>query len=203
MTTNLTMYRAQPLLLILQTDHNRVDPSSHAPTATTAAYTLPLLFAKRSFGAIGSGWLSLRLNKEPPDDVPVVQFIGVGEPNSSASPRQLANITRSESVSRGSESNRGAGGCQLNMMMIEKEKDGNLEEIKNSGSLNEDDNCIICSPGKVWGGQSVVLQRRPYDKQPFVFRPKGRRHPCWLVCGACLRCVCVESVSRSVDRADR
>lgn len=92
--------------------------------------------------------MSIRLNKEPPDDAPVVEFVGVGEPNASASVRPLDHITQNESASRGSESDRGAGGLQPDIMTAEEERDEDLEKIKNSGSLSEDDNCIICLSGE-------------------------------------------------------
>lgn len=91
----------------------------------------------------------MRLNKEPPDDYPVVEFVAVGATSTSAavSPR----------VVRGG-GDAGAGGsartAPLTADVDGHEDDEDLRKIKNSGALTEDDNCVVCLSGEIaWTGQ--------------------------------------------------
>eukprot|EP00752_Nemacystus_decipiens_P003286 g3041.t1 len=91
--------------------------------------------------ADGSGWLSMRLNKEPPDDVSVVEFVGLG--GAAVSPRVRryggdAGAGVSMSTVPMAPPHAEAGG---------REEDEDLRKIKNSGALTEDDNCVVCLSG--------------------------------------------------------
>lgn len=76
----------------------------------------------------------MRLNKEPPDDIPVVVFAGLAgtSPTLALSPR-VAGGDRGAGVPLPTAPP--AGG---------REEDEDLRKIKNSGALTEDDNCVVC-----------------------------------------------------------
>ncbi|CAM9277747.1 unnamed protein product [Hapterophycus canaliculatus] len=115
----------------------------------------------------GSGWLSMRLNKEPPDDSAVVEYAGLGEDNHSASvvplPRLAGTSMSREYFARtlsgsGGGGDAGAGGNAGREasaptapagkeMEGTNEEDEDLRKIKNAGELGEDDNCVVCLSG--------------------------------------------------------
>ncbi|CAN0109949.1 unnamed protein product [Scytosiphon promiscuus] len=108
----------------------------------------------------GSGWLSTRLNKEPPDDAPVVEYAGLGEANSSAAVvplsshpgamheiRDFFRTPSGGSRGGGGGGDAGAGGSGGKEMESSNEEDEDLRKIKNAGDLGEDDNCVVCLSG--------------------------------------------------------
>lgn len=133
----------------------------------------------------GSGWISVRLNKEPPEDSAVVEYIGVGEPNLSAMPMPLANLGAPPRPAP-------------NPPDQPPEDETDLAKIKNGG-LTEDDNCTICMTRKLRGNQSTYphtlygdTRKRMYEMLFFVLaRNMGtsfRAHAhAACVCLACVR----------------
>lgn len=105
----------------------------------------------------------MRLNKEPPDDIPVVEYAGLGDASPSARVTPLPGARegttglgfwrRSPTVpgSGGGDAGAGGGGGSA---AVEDEKnddddrDEDLLKIKNSNSLGEDDNCVVCLSGE-------------------------------------------------------
>lgn len=91
----------------------------------------------------------MRLNKEPPDDIPVVEFVGLG--GTAVSPR----------VRRGG----GDAGAGVSLPTAPtapptvevREEDEDLLRIRGSGALTEDDNCVVCLSGEYGGGQEGRL----------------------------------------------
>ncbi|CAM9531416.1 unnamed protein product [Ectocarpus sp. 4 AP-2014] len=115
--------------------------------------------------ADGSGWLSMRLNKEPPDDIPVVEYAGLGDASPSArvtplpGARGQAGTTglgfwrRSPTVpgsGGGGDAGAGGGGGATAVEGNTNDDDdqkADLLKIKHSDSLGEDDNCVVCLSG--------------------------------------------------------
>eukprot|EP00903_Cladosiphon_okamuranus_P021371 g19641.t1 len=88
--------------------------------------------------ADGSGWISLRLTKEPREDSAVVEYIGVGEPNLSAMPMPLAPANLEAPP----------GPVPMPDPPVPEPADEtgvtvDLPKIKNGG-LTEDDKCPVC-----------------------------------------------------------
>lgn len=114
----------------------------------------------------GSGWLSMRLNKEPPDDIPVVDFIGVADQASARwiPPRSLPTVSRPRSLGRedskkaapreqGRGANSGGAGTNHTPIVVDAEENGDadtkadLTRIKGE-ELDDDDSCVICLSGE-------------------------------------------------------
>lgn len=112
----------------------------------------------------------MRLNKEPPDDAPVVQYMGPVESGQPALSPVSAN-TRSRGrgnifASRRSPVGGGGGDAGAGAVVMEatapaaaatedeeEEEDEDLVKIKNSGTLclGEDDACVVCLSGERGG----------------------------------------------------
>lgn len=112
----------------------------------------------------------MRLNKEPPDDIPVVEYAGLGDTNSSAAVVPLSRYPGASSErgyfarrpSRGGGGGGGDAGAGGNTgwgastptapagkeMEDANEEDEDLSKIKNAGDLGEDDNCVVCLSGE-------------------------------------------------------
>lgn len=118
------------------------------PYLPLTSYLLPPLFSTRPCDPTGSGWVSVRLNKEPPEDYAVVEYLGVGEPNLSATPMPLSSYS--------------PGGARQVRMPIppgpepndEDDLEPDLLKIK-TGGLSEDDNCTICMSSELRGNRSI------------------------------------------------
>lgn len=116
----------------------------------------------------GSGWLSMRLNKDPPDDAAVVEFVGVADGTTpiSLAPLSSYNRTRAgggflQAVGGGGDAGagggRGAGTAPVaasSAMVVggapavqEDDQAMDLRKIKGE-PLGEDDHCVVCLSGE-------------------------------------------------------
>lgn len=95
----------------------------------------------------------MRLNKEPPDDIPVVEFVGLaGTPTSAAiSPR----VGRAGGDAGAGMSPPTAPTAPTAPPAVgTREEDEDLIRIKNSRELTEDDNCVVCLSGELGAGKT-------------------------------------------------
>lgn len=108
----------------------------------------------------------MRLNKEPPDDIPVVEYAGLGDASPSARVTPLPGARgqqgstglgfwrRSPTVpSSGGGGDAGAGGgggaaAVEGDTNDDDDQKADLFKIKHSDSLGEDDNCVVCLSGE-------------------------------------------------------
>lgn len=99
----------------------------------------------------------MRLNKEPPEDTPVVEFVGVSE---TTSPSSLAPLSAHRGaisgVVRGLQTGarNGDAGAEATAAVAElaiEEKDAQEEELKKikGSELGDDDNCVVCLSGEM------------------------------------------------------
>lgn len=97
----------------------------------------------------------MRLNKEPPDDTPVVEFVGVSETTTPASVASLSarhggisGVVRG--LPTGASGDAGAGALAAVAEIANEEKDPQEEELKKikGGELGDDDNCVVCLSGE-------------------------------------------------------
>lgn len=157
-------------VLVLSDDHNHVYVMRRPtlPTTDRRRRCLPYLCPPRRrrdprtantglyCGATGSGWLSMRLNKEPPEDTPVVDFVGLGGTGVGSSASFAPRAGRAGGDAGAGASLPTAPSTVGTDVGGGHEEDEDLQKIKNSGALGEDDNCVVCLSGELrragWGG---------------------------------------------------
>lgn len=113
----------------------------------------------------------MRLNKEPPGDTPIVEFVGVAEQRSSNSgvslraqqgrsgeapdldARRGASSAEGGGDADGDGENEGGLDSRLSPVVVDDDDDGNaseraeLRKIKGR-EITEDDNCVVCLNGE-------------------------------------------------------